>query len=63
MSDPESFEKKSAELLEYSLKKVPFYRDTWAKYDPGASCGSGGAVCRHAGAYQGGYAYLVFRAA
>jgi phenylacetate-coenzyme A ligase PaaK-like adenylate-forming protein len=37
MSDPESFEKKSAELLEYSLKKVPFYRESWAKHDPGAS--------------------------
>lgn len=32
-----SFEKKSTELLDFSLQNVPFYRDNWSSYDPGVS--------------------------
>jgi phenylacetate-coenzyme A ligase PaaK-like adenylate-forming protein len=34
MSKKNLFEKKSEDLLDYSLSSVPFYRDNWAKYDP-----------------------------
>lgn len=35
MCEQDSFDKRSAELLNYSLNKVRFYRDNWAQYDPG----------------------------
>jgi phenylacetate-coenzyme A ligase PaaK-like adenylate-forming protein len=35
MNNQGSFEKRSADSCWITLQKVPFYRNSWAKYDPG----------------------------
>ncbi len=32
---PDDYEKKSADMLDFALDHVPYYREHWAQYDPG----------------------------